>query len=340
MQQSSFESKIDRDGQSYYIRTPAEDHIGRTIERTHDFYESSLLDALVSFLEPGDLVYDIGANVGNHSVYFAAIADAQVLSFEPVPEALALLEENRDRNSLQDKITIYPVGLADTERTASADFRDNNLGASRLHDDVDGNLPLTTLDGIAELQTRNPVLMKIDVEGMEEAVIRGARETITRSRPVIVCECALESEFARVSRQLAELGYAPLDCFNATATYIFVHASHIADPVFLQRYLVSGHFGVARELRLVNGRIGRQLHAIQALPTHDDLKKLSQQVTAMSRSVEELEQKNRNLQARVTRLRKEVPEGLSALESRISRIENHRIFRTLRKIRRVMRKSG
>lgn len=337
MQQSSFESKIDRDGQSYYIRTPAEDHIGKTIERTHNFYESPLLDAVVSFLEPGDLVYDVGANVGNHSVYFAAVAGAQVLSFEPVPEALALLEENRDRNGLQERITIYPVGLADTERSASASFRDHNLGASRLHEDAEGELPLATLDGIAELQNRNPVLMKIDVEGMEEAVIRGARETIARSRPVIVCECALESEFARVSKLLAEMGYAPLDCFNATATYVFVHDSHIEDPVFLQRYLVSGHFSTARELRLVNARIGRQRHEIEALPTHDDLKKLSHQFTAMSRRIDELEQKNRNLQARVTRLRKEVPEGLAALEERIARLENHRIFRTLRKIRRMVR---
>ncbi len=64
--------------------------------------------------------------------------------------------------------------------------------------------------------------MKIDVEGMESAVVHGARAMLLRARPAVYIEAATDEAFAAVDALLSPLGYEPEAQFNATPTWLFV----------------------------------------------------------------------------------------------------------------------
>ena len=60
-------------------------------------------------------VYDIGANLGNHSVYFATHSKASVFSFEPVPMTFDLLKTNVEQNNLSERVKLFPFALGAEE---------------------------------------------------------------------------------------------------------------------------------------------------------------------------------------------------------------------------------
>lgn len=155
---------------------------------------STFLAAWSSRFEAGVAV-DVGANIGNHTVFFSKLF-AQVVSFEPNPIALALLRCNVDLAGLNERVRIMPIGLGD--RGAILSFRNDeegNLGASgfevsgirrgrqmdcevRRGDDV---LSATDLMG--------PIaLIKLDIEGGELAALQGLDCIIGGHKPVILFE--------------------------------------------------------------------------------------------------------------------------------------------------------
>jgi 23S rRNA G2069 N7-methylase RlmK/C1962 C5-methylase RlmI len=69
-------------------------------ERLGTFYELGMLEDMRGRLAPGDLVLDVGAHIGTHSVYLAALCACRVIAFEPHPEAFTALCENVRRNGL------------------------------------------------------------------------------------------------------------------------------------------------------------------------------------------------------------------------------------------------
>jgi FkbM family methyltransferase len=171
------------------------DHVGRNIA-LWGRYEREELDLLMqavkSQLRPGGLCLDIGANVGNHALFFAEHF-AEVWAFEPNPRTFALLSLNA---SLRSNVRTFAFGLSDADATAQLQVPAHNLGMASLHSRTPSSSDSTVacelrrLDSWAEVQGRRVSLMKIDVEGHELAVLRGARELLARDRPVVVFEQA------------------------------------------------------------------------------------------------------------------------------------------------------
>ncbi len=173
------------------------------IQRVHlqgRFYEQEELDLIASRFNGGVFV-DIGANVGNHVLYAARILGARrVIAFEPNPAALRILELNVAGNSLQDRVVVHAVGLADHAGRASVSIaNENNLGGARLSPHADentsGNAGIGTRDGGLQLERGDDVLrgeqvdfIKIDTEGLELRVLSGLTETIGRCRPAMFVE--------------------------------------------------------------------------------------------------------------------------------------------------------
>ncbi len=164
------------------------------------FYERRELEALMSFLRPlqdlfskGD-VLDIGANIGNHSVFFARFF-ARVCAFEPNPLAFRMLELNAE---LSGAIDPYPFGLGSQCGHGRLVGCEGNMGAMRLElDNLDADsknlVAIHALDELA-LPFNDIQLIKIDVEGAEHEVLLGARETLRKEQPIIVFE-QLQSAF-------------------------------------------------------------------------------------------------------------------------------------------------
>jgi hypothetical protein len=126
-----------------------------------------------------------------------------------------LLQRNIALNHLEDRVTAHPLGMADYIGIASAKL-----------DRIDEVFCVDTLDHFLGGRGHEPVsVVKVDVEGMEIAVLRGARETVSRHRPFIYAEAGTSESYEALSAYLSELEYTPTGrVFNATPTYEFVPA--------------------------------------------------------------------------------------------------------------------
>jgi FkbM family methyltransferase len=146
-----------------------------------DFGEMLLLCHL---LRAGDTFVDVGANVGLYSIWVSGATGARTLAMEPVPSTFELLRKNIRLNDLD--ALIEPLRIAVGEHSAEVLMTSQYGGMNRVLQgsgmaDVAGALrtSLAPLDDI--LDGRCPVAMKIDVEGFELQVLRGAASTLRDS---------------------------------------------------------------------------------------------------------------------------------------------------------------
>ena len=153
------------------------------------FYEQGLLEYLLESCPKGQVIIDVGANVGNHAVFFDRFAMArEVLVFEPNPAASGVLLKNIALNDCRMVNTRYlHLGVGDgAGRWRVGEMPPNNWGGTRLVADPEGGVATARLDDL--LPDVRVALIKIDVEGMEAAVLRGAERLIAAGAPVVVIE--------------------------------------------------------------------------------------------------------------------------------------------------------
>ncbi len=149
-------------------------------------YEYDKQKALQRALRAGDVVYDIGANVGFYSLLASVLVgeSGQVYSFEPFPGNLRELKKHLEMNRITN-CTVIEAAVSSTDGEATFDpSEDRSTG----HLAEAGSLRVRTLtlnrwaqsDGI-----RPPNLLKIDIEGAEYECLRGASEVIQKFQPVV-----------------------------------------------------------------------------------------------------------------------------------------------------------
>lgn len=189
-----------------YGRLP--DYISDSIETTHHFFELGLLDYWKEKFGTVDSFVDIGANIGNHSVFAReALKAKSITCFEPLGASADILAKN------VPETTIHRFGLSSTpgemgveqnlmQIKGSPGLYCANAGATEL---IPGTgVKVDTLDNMG---VESCDLMKIDVEGMETEVLKGAVETLTRLRPMIYAEANLMVHFMDMIEVLSPLGY-------------------------------------------------------------------------------------------------------------------------------------
>jgi FkbM family methyltransferase len=136
----------------------------------HEFADMAFV---LHFLREDDLFFDIGANVGSYSVLAGKLSGAEVRSFEPDPVAASRLSRNIEANGLADRVAIENVALGEVDGTIG--FTSGKDATNHVTDDpalIGQTVAVRRLDDI--VGDRIPALMKIDVEGHEESVFRGA----------------------------------------------------------------------------------------------------------------------------------------------------------------------
>jgi len=137
------------------------------------------LALLRQLLRPDDTIVDIGANVGSHAKSLGA--SSPVHAFEPHPRVFAQLQANAQLNRLPN-LHLYNLALGDrVGEVAFTDVRSDDY--NRILPDGAGALtvPMTPLDRFEPLANALITLLKIDVEGCEPFVLRGAEATLTRT---------------------------------------------------------------------------------------------------------------------------------------------------------------
>jgi FkbM family methyltransferase len=181
--------------------------------RSLDLYgESSELEFELfgQFLKPGMIVVDAGAHIGTHAIYFAQTVGntGTVIAVEPQRIIHQILCANVALNALMNVVTLHGA-LGDKPGTAKVfplDYRlENNFGGLEIWKAEAGEpVKIVTLDSLGLTRCH---FIKIDVEGMEGNVLRGARETITRHWPLLYVENDRQDKSAALIALLFELGY-------------------------------------------------------------------------------------------------------------------------------------
>lgn len=178
------------------------------------FYEDEELQALKELSKPGWTILDVGANIGNHAIYFDRyFAPKEIIVIEPVPRAYKMLLMNVALNYCHRvNLDFIAMALGDSPGTCaiSQEFS-HNLGGTRLTPQAQGgSISMTTGDLL--LSGRPVDFIKIDVEGMELKVLAGLKDTIARSRPLLYIEVDNINETV-FWNMMHEFGYQKIQTF-------------------------------------------------------------------------------------------------------------------------------
>ncbi|GHD18649.1 hypothetical protein GCM10007052_26220 [Halioglobus japonicus] len=192
---------------SIFMVCDSEDAIQGGYHGSGRFYEESLLKYTQDFVPKDTLILDIGANVGNHTVFYAKYYGAkEVIPFEPNPAAYQTLIENCRLNRLTNINLAYlgrVVSHLDLEYEISHN-PEGNLGGVAYSPREGQGSPSISIDRIP---IRDIVgLIKVDVEGMELDVLKSAKKLIQRDSPVIVVEVT-DATAASCKEYLSSLHY-------------------------------------------------------------------------------------------------------------------------------------
>lgn len=183
---------------------------------THD--ERYIVTKLLKLIKPGDICWDVGANIGFYTCLLASLVEdsGAVVAFEPAARTCGYLKENVSLNQFTN-VTVVNKGLGDkqeqrllhyseagfAEGTASLKYADGRAASERVTLDTIDNL-------IPELPT--PDFIKIDVEGYQLEVLRGAEHCLKTHAPLLMAELRDVGEtnraiFGEIEDYVADLGY-------------------------------------------------------------------------------------------------------------------------------------
>lgn len=171
------------------------------------FYESEEIDIIRAHWRNDGPFVDVGANVGNHTIFVSKFLDApQIIVFEPNPVAIAILRINLALNQCLNVDTQYlGIALGSTDiRQRLREQHPDNLGGVNLVTDPDGDVH--TVPGDSLLASEPIAFVKIDVEGMEMEVLQGLERTISRWRPNLFIEVWVD-KIETFSRWCDRYGY-------------------------------------------------------------------------------------------------------------------------------------
>lgn len=181
-------------------------------------YEMVKRLAVEKGVKRGDVFYDIGANVGYFSLLAAKLSapDGKVVAFEPLPRNIAFIQRHIALNKLQDRITVIEAAVSDHSGTA---FFDLDISTSKGHIAQEGQLEvkLVCLDELVKAgMIPLPDVMKIDVEGAEAEVLRGAMHTLQACHPLLYLDTHQREAHYQTLEILTRLGYT-ITCLDGKA---------------------------------------------------------------------------------------------------------------------------
>lgn len=246
--------------------------VGRSLEHYGEWCDEEL-DLFKEIINPGDIILDVGAYLGTHTVFFAKEVGplGKVLAFEPQRSSFQMLCTNLTLNALYNT-HCFQVGLSDEQGQVKLPVVDpyegKNYGGIPIEGYIEGEtLALIPID-LLDLKQCNHI--KIDVEGMEEKVLKGAVKTIERCRPILYVENNTVEDSNGILQTLKNLGY--------TCWWHFVPYYNPAN-FFGTKENVFSHFTRSFEANIACFPKELNIHPKNLIPVedvNDDWKKASQ----------------------------------------------------------------
>lgn len=171
-------------------------------------YEPFMQKAFVKFVRPGSVVYDVGSHAGYHTVLCALLVGStgSTVAFEPNPANFRSVIQQLELNSF-GQVTLSSFALSDQ---CGKRRMDTSVSSGQTRVDSSGDLEVEahTLDCLVETRGFSPPsVIKIDVEGHEGQVLKGALSTLERYHPVVICDYNDSTTLDTVTQILRPLGY-------------------------------------------------------------------------------------------------------------------------------------
>lgn len=212
------------------------------------YYEPISTLVLQQLLAPGDTFLDVGANIGFYTLVLAAThQNLRIVAFEPNPEAYALLRQNVTANQFQE-ILCEPLALSDADGTGTLYLSETGPHSASLRSDFDEKPIGTTevsiirLDAYVQriqLPSDGRLVIKIDVAGAEDAVLRGAWQTLAARKPDIIVEVAESRQSPVLAYLLKELGYRVYSITNTGLNEVSTWAPVVRGQLVFLNHLLS-----------------------------------------------------------------------------------------------------
>ncbi len=183
-------------------------------------YEKGILCFLQSNLKKGDCFIDVGANIGLMSIFASKCVgnEGQVVAFEAHPKTAELLKENIELNQLMNiQVCQYALGSEEGKTKIYDNWQINRGGASlivKTEDSVAFDIEIHRLDSVLSTHF-HPKMIKIDVEGFELEVLKGACETIKKFLPILIVE------FSEMRENVHDSGAQLLEIIKSLGNYRF-----------------------------------------------------------------------------------------------------------------------
>jgi FkbM family methyltransferase len=189
---------------------------------TYNAKEPETLDWIDTQVQEGDILFDVGTNIGLYAIYAALRhPEARVIAFEPEYANLHLLRDNVTANGLEARVEVYSLALSDRVGVSRLQVQDLTPG-SALHTESRESLTetlqscpvilregigATTLDAFCEETGLQPNCLKIDVDGTEPLILEGGIRTIRSPQfRSLIIELPEPQMRERATRRLEEAG--------------------------------------------------------------------------------------------------------------------------------------
>lgn len=178
----------------------------------HEFNDMGFL---LHFLRKEDTFFDVGANVGSYTLLASGYVGAKSFAFEPVPSTFNILTLNVELNKLFNKVTLYNKALGGKKGHLKFSSTFDTINHVLAENESLNNSITVEVGILNEFKNHKPSLLKIDVEGFETEVIKGANNILTdKDTKAIIIE--LNGSGDRygynekdIHNYLKEIGYLP-----------------------------------------------------------------------------------------------------------------------------------
>lgn len=206
----------------------------------HAFWKkmfSDELEKVKKYIKRGDTVIDVGGNVGFFVLILNELLgnEGKIYSFEPSKRLKERLEKTIKINNIQN-VTIVNLALGESEGSTTLHYNPKQTGLSSIVTDfekgsISEEIQITSLDKFSDNIQDRVSFIKIDTEGYEPQVLKGARKLISRDKPTIYIELGgdYQNSSAEALKILKELNYA-CDAENLDLKSIPAGTNFIATP--------------------------------------------------------------------------------------------------------------
>lgn len=212
------------DKQIFLKLYPKGEYISDYIRENSGFYEIDHLEVL-NFLpiRKNGVIIDVGANIGNHSLYYALILNMPVYAFEPIKENFDILKMNVFLNRLEKRVKVFNHGI-DIKKGKKSYLQNVSGNSGTWSSTYNSTSKHSVTDTLDNIFIDIPIsYIKIDVEGDELNVVIGGLRTIEKFKPVVSIEYHYGAQYKKIKNILSPLGYLPIYVCGRSNNMIFIH---------------------------------------------------------------------------------------------------------------------